>query len=123
MVAVVMVGGPGYCIVLYCIVLYCIVLYCIVLYCIVLCCIVLYCIVRYCIVLYCIVLYCIVLYCIVLYCMAKIYYYINQCDASVQYFVIFHADKFCMLSGKPIFTFTSAFISKNKSRSTMGQSL
>ena len=29
--------------------------------------------------------------------MTKIYCYINPCDASVQYFAILHADKYCML--------------------------
>ena len=34
--------------------------------------------------------------------MAKIYCCINQCDASVQYFVISHADKYCTISENPI---------------------
>ena len=34
--------------------------------------------------------------------MAKIYCHINQCDESVQYFAILHADKYCTLSRKPI---------------------
>ena len=37
-----------------------------------------------------------------IYRMAKICCHINQCDASVQYFAILHADKYCTLSRKPI---------------------
>ena len=36
------------------------------------------------------------------YCMAKIYCHINQCDASVQYFVILQGNKYCMIAEKPI---------------------
>ena len=36
------------------------------------------------------------------YCMAKIYCHINQCNASVQYFEILHANKYCMLAEKPV---------------------
>ena len=34
--------------------------------------------------------------------MAKIYCHINQCDASVQYFAILHAENYCTLSKKPL---------------------
>ena len=34
--------------------------------------------------------------------MAKIYCHINQCNASVQYFAILHADRYCTISKKPI---------------------
>ena len=48
--------------------------------------------------------------------MAKIYCHINQCDASVEYFAIFHAVKET-LNTKNTLTLTS--IRKNKRRSTM----
>ena len=55
--------------------------------------------------------------------MAKIYCHINQWDASVQYFAILHADKYCTLLRKIIHntknTLTLVFILKNKRRSTM----
>ena len=54
--------------------------------------------------------------------MAKIYCHINQWDASVQYFAILHADKYCTLSRKSVTlknTLTLVFILKNKRRSTM----
>ena len=34
--------------------------------------------------------------------MAEIYCHVNQCDASVQYFAVLHADKYCTISGKLI---------------------
>ena len=34
--------------------------------------------------------------------MIKIYCHINQCNASVQFFAIMHADKYCTISEKPI---------------------
>ena len=37
-----------------------------------------------------------------IYRMTKIYCSINQCGASVQYFAILHADKYCTISEKPI---------------------
>ena len=58
--------------------------------------------------------------------MAKLYCHINQCDASVQYFAILHAHKYCTMSRKPRrlkITYTLTFIRKNKRRSAMRQSL
>ena len=34
----------------------------------------------------------------IVYRMTKIDWHINECDASVQYFVILHADKYCTIS-------------------------
>ena len=57
--------------------------------------------------------------------MAKMYRHNNQCNASVQYFVIKHADKYCTLSKKheTEMRFALSFIHKNKRRSIMRQSL
>ena len=58
--------------------------------------------------------------------MAKIYCHINQCNASVQYFAILHADKYCTISEKPIklkMRSLLTFIPKNKRRSMMRQIL
>ena len=52
--------------------------------------------------------------------MAKIYRHINQCDASVQYFAILHADKETLNTKN---TLTLTFIRKIKRRSTMRQCL
>ena len=43
-----------------------------------------------------------IFYYILLYHMAQIYCHINQCDASVPYFAILHADKYCTLSKKSL---------------------
>ena len=58
--------------------------------------------------------------------MAKIYCHINQCDASVKYFAILHAHKYCTMSRKPKrlkIKYTLTFIRKNKRHSAMRQSL
>ena len=34
--------------------------------------------------------------------MAKIYRNMNQCNPSLQYFTIMHADKYCTISEKPM---------------------
>ena len=43
--------------------------------------------------------------------MAKIYCHNIQCDVSVQYFAILHADKYCTLSGKPMKLKIRSFLS------------
>ena len=58
--------------------------------------------------------------------MAKIYCHINQCNVSVQYFSILHADKYCTITEKPIklkMRSLLAFIPNNKRRSMMRQIL
>ena len=61
------------------------------------------------------------------YCMAKIYCHINQCNASVQYFAILHANKYCMIAEKQTYKTESMFIltsiGKDKCRSMMRQIL
>ena len=52
--------------------------------------------------------------------MAEIYYHVNQCDASVQYFAILHAAKATHNTKN---TLTLTFIPKNKRCSTMRQCL
>ena len=52
--------------------------------------------------------------------MAKIYFHINQCDASLQYCAILHAVRETRNTKT---TFTLIFICKNKRCSTMQQSL
>ena len=41
------------------------------------------------------------MFCICHYRMAKIFCHTNHCDASVQYFAILHAHKYCTMSRKP----------------------
>ena len=50
----------------------------------------------------------------------------NQCNVSVQYFAILHADRYCTISEKPIKQkniFTLTFICKNRRSSMMRQIL
>ena len=59
--------------------------------------------------------------------MAKIYCHINHCNASVQYFAILHAHKYCTMSRKhrrlKTDTHTLTFIPKSKRCSAIQQSL
>ena len=57
--------------------------------------------------------------------MSTIYCDINQYDASAEYFVILHADRYCTLprTHNTKNTFTLTFIRKNECRSTIQQCL